>query len=96
MSDIISFNSFMLSIVAAIISAILSLCIPLLLKNTNKPILLRIKQNYINNRDTLIINTISVFIFVYMSLVITPPIKRKLLANIAKLNLPTNDLHSTT
>ena len=85
-------HNIIISSIAAIVNLILSLIIPVILKNTNSPILLQIKQNYINNRHTLTISTISVFIFVYFSLIITPTIEKHLMSKIASINLQPQSL----
>jgi hypothetical protein len=74
-----------IALVAAILNVILSLIIPPLLKNTNLPIITEIRQNYECNRNLLFISFFIVFIFVYVSLKITPWIQENIFTTIGSL-----------
>jgi hypothetical protein len=83
-------HNIIIAIVASIVNLILSLTLPLLLHNAQTPLLIRIKQNYLNNKNTLLINTICVFAFVYVSLIISPTVEQNILSKIASLNVTQN------
>lgn len=85
-------HNIIIALVAAIVNLFLSLTVPLLLQNANTPLLISIKQNYINNKNTLLINTICVFVFVFVSLLISPTVEKHLLAKIACLNVQPQNL----
>lgn len=85
-------HNIIIALVASIVNLILSLTVPLLLQNANTPLLIGIKQNYQNNKNTLLINTICVFTFVYISLLISPTVEKHLLAKIASLNVQPQNL----
>ena len=77
------------AIIAAMLNIILSLLIPLLLKDIEIPISQRIKKNYESNRNVIIVSSMVTIIFVYVSLKITPFIRNNIFSNLAKLNIDT-------
>ena len=83
-------HNIIIALVAAIINLILSLTLPYLLQNAQTPILVQIKQNYSNNKNTLLINTICVFAFVYVSLIISPTVEQRVMSKLASLNVTQN------
>jgi hypothetical protein len=86
MSNIFTIHNLVIAVVAALVNLVLSLIVPMLFKNTNQPMLLQIKQNYLNNRHTLTISTIIVFVFVYFSLIISPTIEKHVISKLASLS----------
>jgi len=85
-------HNFIIAFVAAIVNLLLSLTVPLLLQNANTPLLVNIKQNYQNNKNILLINTLCVFVFVFVSLLISPTVEKHLMAKIASLNIQPQNL----
>jgi uncharacterized protein involved in response to NO len=88
-------HDLIVSMVAVLVNLILSLIIPTLFKNTEKPLLKKIRHNYYHNKNALILSSVTVFIFVYFSLKITPTVEKHLFSKIAQLAnehnlLPTN------
>lgn len=79
-------NDVAIALVAAIMNFILSLIIPPFLKNTKLPIVTQIKQNYESNRNILFISCCIVFIFVYVSLKITPWVQENIFTVIGRLS----------
>ena len=78
-------HDLVIAIVAALVNLLLSLIIPPLLKNINIPLIKQIRMNYEYNRNTLLISTIIVISFVYISLKITPGVQQHIFSNVAKL-----------
>lgn len=85
-------NDIAIAFVATIMNFILSLIIPPLLKNTKLPIITQIKQNYECNRNILFISSCIVFIFVYVSLKITPWIQENIFTVIGRLSNNNNKI----
>ena len=79
-------NDVAIALVATIMNFILSLIIPPFLKNTKLPIVTQIKQNYESNRNILFISSCIVFIFVYVSLKITPWVQENIFTVIGRLS----------
>ena len=73
------------AIVAAIINIVLSLILPSLLKNSTLPFSDQIKQNYQCNREIILVSSILVVVFVFVSLKITPWVQSNVFTNLAKL-----------
>jgi hypothetical protein len=79
-------NDIAIALVATILNFMLSLIIPPFLKNTKLPIITQIKQNYECNRNILFISSCIVFIFVYVSLKITPWVQENVFTIIGRLS----------
>ena len=73
------------AIVAAMINIVLSLTLPPLLKNSKLPLTAQIKQHYQCNREIILVSSILVVVFVFVSLKITPWIQSNVFTNLAKL-----------
>tara|TARA_B110000971_G_C19959494_1_gene477269 strand:+ start:672 stop:923 length:252 start_codon:yes stop_codon:yes gene_type:complete len=73
------------AIIAALINIILSLILPALLKNSKLPFSAEIRQNYQCNREVILVSSILVVIFVFISLKITPWVQSNVFNNLAKL-----------
>jgi len=82
-------HNIIIAIVAAMINIIFSLIIPALLSinsvNNVIPFSTAIKKHYENNRDIIIVSSLFVIVFVYLSLVVTPLIENNIFKNIAQL-----------
>lgn len=76
-------HDLVIAIVASLINIILSLLLPAVLKNSNSSIVMQIRKNYECNRQQLLISSIIVLVYVYVSLKITPMLKNKFLSNLA-------------
>jgi hypothetical protein len=74
-----------IAIVAAMLNIVLSLILPPLLKNSTLPFAAQIKQNYQCNREVILVSSILVVVFVYVSLKITPWVDSNIFSNLAKL-----------
>ena len=74
------------AIVAAMINIVLSLTLPTLLKNSKLPFSEQIKQNYQCTREIILVSSILVVVFVFVSLKITPWVQSNVFANLAKLS----------
>lgn len=74
------------AIVAAMINIILSLVVPPLIGESDLPFAAKIKKNYENNRNIIMISSVLTIIFVYISLKITPWVRTSVFTNLAKLS----------
>jgi hypothetical protein len=80
-------NHLAVAIVAAMINIVLSLILPSLLRNSTLPFSTQIKKNYSCNREVILVSSIIVVVFVFISLKITPWVDSNVFSNLAKLNL---------
>jgi hypothetical protein len=78
-------NHLSVAIVAAMINIILSLILPILLKKSTLPFTQQIKKNYECNREVILVSSVLVVIFVFISLKITPWVNSNIFSNLAKL-----------
>jgi hypothetical protein len=82
-------QNLVIAIVAALLNIILSLTIPSLFKNSKLPIIRQVRETYENNRHTLIVSSLIVLVFVYVSLRITPSVQQHVFSKFSKLSTPT-------
>ncbi len=76
-----------IAIVAALLNVVLSLVVPPLLKQVdNVPLSQQVNEYYKCNRNFIMISTISVLAFVYVSLEITPWVDEKVFHRLALLS----------
>jgi hypothetical protein len=80
-------NHLAVAIVAAMINIVLSLILPSLLRNSTLPFSAQIKKNYKCNREVILVSSILVVVFVFISLKITPWVDSNIFSNLAKLNI---------
>ena len=76
----------LIAIVAALLNFMLSLIIPILLKDSDLPFATEIKKNFECNKDIILVSTVITVVFVYISLKITPEIKKNIFSNLIELN----------
>jgi len=84
------YHELIIAIVAAMLNVILSIIIPPIL-NINSvskyvPLSKLIKKHYLVNRDLILISSVSVIIFVYISLILTPWFETNVFKVIAKMS----------
>ena len=80
-------NHLAIAIVAAMVNIVLSLLYQTLFKNSTLPFSAQIKQNYECNREVILVSSVLVVVFVYVSLKITPWVDSNVFSNLAKLNI---------
>jgi hypothetical protein len=82
-------HDLVVAIVASLVNLLLSLLVPPVFKNTNIPFISQVRKTYECNREVLLVSTIMVLIFVYVSLKITPWVQENIFAKLAA-TLPSN------
>lgn len=75
-----------IAIVAAMINLVLSLVLPSLLKNSQLPLVDKIKKNYECNRGSIMVSSVLVVIFVYLALQLTPWVETTVFQRLARLS----------
>lgn len=76
-----------IAIVAALLNVILSVFVPPLLKKVNNvPFSEQVTSYYDCNRNFIMISTVSVLAFVYVSLEVTPWVNSNVFSRLAKLS----------
>lgn len=73
------------ALVAAMLNVVLSLAIPALLRDSHLPLADKVKANYECNRGGLLVSSLLVVIFVYLSLELTPWVETNVFKNLSKL-----------
>jgi hypothetical protein len=76
-----------IAIVAAMLNVVLSLVIPSLLKDSHLPLADKVKKNYECSRSSIMVSSVLVMIFVYLSLELTPWVETNVFQNLAKLSV---------
>jgi hypothetical protein len=76
----------LIALLAAVVNYVFSLIIPPLLQNSNVPFAKEVSKNYTNNKDIMLVSSIIVVIFVYISLIIQPWVPQDILNTLAKLS----------
>lgn len=83
-------HDIVIAIVAAMLNILFSLIIPALLSinviNKTIPFSAGIKKHYENNRDIILVSTVFVIIFVYLSLKISPWVETNIFKTLAQLS----------
>jgi hypothetical protein len=77
--------SLIVATVASILNLVLSFLVPALLEKSTLPFSRQVKEHYDVNRGAIMVSTVITFIFVYVSLKITPTVNEQVFARLAKL-----------
>ena len=76
-----------IALVAAMINVVLSLIVPVFVSKDSKiPFVAQVRKNYSCNRDVILVSSILVVVFVYVSLKITPFIETNVFNKLSQLN----------
>jgi len=83
-------HDIVIAIVAAMLNILFSLIIPAILSfnalNNVLPFSSNIKKHYEHNRDVILVSSVFVVIFVYLSLKVTPWFENNIFKTLAQLN----------
>lgn len=79
-------NDVAIALTATLLNFVLALIVPMLLKDNTNTILSNIRQHYEVNRKTIILSSLIVFVFVLVSLKITPMVNDNVYSRLASLN----------
>ena len=83
-------HDIVVAIVAAMLNIVFSLILPALLSfnavNNVLPFSANIKKHYENNRDVILVSSVFVVIFVYLSLKVSPWVETNIFKTLAELN----------
>ena len=79
-------NDVAIALTATLLNFVLALVVPMLLKDNTNTILSNIRQHYEVNRRTIILSSLIVFVFVLVSLKITPMVNDNVYSRLASLN----------
>jgi hypothetical protein len=76
----------LLAVVAAAVNFLLSLVVPALLKDSNAPLAVQLKNHYQCNKNTVLLSSVVTVVFVFVALQINPWVQNNLLANVSSMN----------
>lgn len=79
------YKHLIVAIIAAMINIMLSVILPFILQDSTLPFAAQIRKNYSCNREVIMVSSVLVILFVYISLGITPWIETNVFSQISKL-----------